>query len=342
MVREVRSGACLPLSPLVDACLAAFDGGCTIAAALPKLSAWPRAAVSGVVAVLVELGVLVKVRPHQDGWRRWEPVAEWFHFGTRDVPVTRRPPPRTRPPSPVLKRSSLASVSLPLPQLTADLQQALAERRTWRRLSDRPLAIDHVGTLLGITFGIQAWADAASAGWSALKTSPSGGARHSLEAYVCVRRVQGVPAGLYHYRPDHHRLDLLRRGCTVRDVGGFLPGQDGYRRTPLLVVMASVLARVTWRYSHARAYRVILMESGHLAQTFALVATGLGLASFSTGALADTRLEDAFTLTPETSPVVYAVGAGHRPADTDWAPYAQAPAPRLRTTRLGRSLSNPR
>jgi nitroreductase len=106
--------------------------------------------------------------------------------------------------------------------------------------------------------------------------------------------------------------------------------------------MSSELARVAWRYSHARAYRVVLMESGHLAQTFALVATALGLASFSTGALADTVIEEAFSLSPATSPVVYAVGAANRPSGVAWAPYAHADAPRRRATRLGRHMTGGR
>ncbi len=294
---------------------------------------------SSLIRLLADLGVLVPVRDERGAWTTWQGVAQWFHYATRDVPVRPRTTPRPAPPAPVVRRRAMARVELPMPVLDGALRDALVARRTWRQLADSPLALDHVGTLLGATFGIQAWAEAPGAGWSVLKTSPSGGARHSLEAYVCVRRVTGVPAGLYHYRPDRHRLDLLRPGCTARDLGRFLPGQDGYRQAPLVVVMSSVLARVAWRYSHARAYRVILMESGHLSQTFALVATALGLASFSTGALADTVIEQAFSLSPATSPVVYAVGAAHRPPGVSWAPYAHADAPKRRSTRLGRAMT---
>lgn len=338
MVHDAASGACLPLSPLLEACLAAFDGGQSRATALRALGAWPKPAASSLIRVLVDLGVLVPARKQGDGWPAWQEVARWYHYATRDVPVQPRTTPRPAPPPAVLRRRALERVALPLPVLNGNLRDALAGRRTWRQLADAPLSLDHVGTLLGTAFGVQVWADAPEAGWSALKTSPSGGARHSLEAYVCIRRVNGVSPGLYHYRPDRHRLDLLRRGCTARDLARFLPGQPGYRKAPMVVVMSSVLARVAWRYSHARAYRVILIESGHLAQTFALVATALGLASFSTGALADTVLENAFAISPAVSPVVYAVGAAHRPAGA-WAPYAFAEAPPRRLTRLGRHLS---
>jgi SagB-type dehydrogenase family enzyme len=339
MIHEPRNGACLPLSPLLDACLAAFDGGATYAAARRGLTAWPSGAVTALLDVLVDIAVLVPARPRGgDDWRAWDAVAERFHFATRNMPVTRRATSRPAPPPAVVRRRAVAQMPLPMPRLHGDLQQSLVTRRTWRQLADTPLSLPDLGTLLGVTFGIQAWADAPGAGWSALKTSPSGGARHSLEAYVAVRRVKGLPAGLYHYRPDQHRLDLLRRGCTARDYARFLPGQDGYRRAAVVCLMASVLTRVTWRYPHARAWRVVLIESGHLAQTFALTATALGLASFSTGALGDTAIEDAFGLSPATCPVVYAVGAAPRPAGVTWAPFADAAPPTRRLTALGAHL----
>lgn len=344
VVHEAATGARLPLSPLLEACLAAFDGGRTRAAALRALTAWPAAAVSALIDALVAAGVLVSSTASGRGgaWQTWGPVARWFHFATRDVPVRARSAPTHAAPSPVQRRRALTTVSLPLPVLPGALHDALVARRTWRQLATSPVSLQDAATLLGVTFGVQAWADAGEAGPSALKTSPSGGARHSLEAYVCVRRVTGVPPGLYHYRADSHRLDLLRPGCRENDLARFLPGQDGYHQAPLVCVMASSLARVAWRYPHARAYRVILTEAGHLAQTFALAATALGLASFSSGALADSAIEEAFSLSPTTCPVVYAVGAAHRPRGVVWAPYAHAPAPPRRLTRLGRHLARPR
>ena len=45
-----------------------------------------------------------------------------------------------------------------------------------------------------------------------VKTSPSGGARHSLEVYLWCSRVDGLAQGIYHYRPDRHELELLKAG----------------------------------------------------------------------------------------------------------------------------------
>jgi SagB-type dehydrogenase family enzyme len=55
--------------------------------------------------------------------------------------------------------------------------------------------------------------------------------------------------------------------------------------------MTAVFRRTMWKYHHARAYRVVLLDAGHLCQTFCLVATWLGLAPFCTAALKDTLIE---------------------------------------------------
>lgn len=343
LIADARTGARLPSGPLIDACLDACAAPVTRTALRRALRAWPGAVVARIVEVLEAAGILVAAHTRRDeSWAPWSPVAEWFHYETRDVPVRKRqgsvPPPA--PPATVRRRPG-PSTALPLPALDGGhpLAEALAERRTWRRFGRAPIGLADLGTLLGLTFGIQAWAEAPRAGPSALKTSPSGGARHSLEAYVCVRHVAGLAPGLYHYRPDLHRLVRVRDGCSARDIGRFLPGQPGYRGAAVTCLLSSELARVRWRYPNARAYRVVMIEAGHLAQTFALVAAALGLASFQTGALADTVIEAALGLSASVSPVVYACGAGTRPAGVDWAPYAEAPAPRRRLTRLGRHLS---
>jgi SagB-type dehydrogenase family enzyme len=190
--------------------------------------------------------------------------------------------------------------------------------------------------LLGVTFGVQVWA-ATEEGPLALKTSPSGGARHSLEAFVWIRRVDGIDAGLYHYRPDVHALTTLAGRTPPEHVTRWLPTQDAYEGAAMVVVLAPVLARVAWRYRHARALRVVLIEAGHLGQTFCLVAASLGLAPFCTAALADSRVEADLGLDRDAMPAVYALGTGV-PVSGAWQPHPDQPAPVLTRTPLGDAL----
>jgi SagB-type dehydrogenase family enzyme len=146
-----------------------------------------------------------------------------------------------------------------------------------------------------------------------LKTSPSGGARHPIEVYVLARRVAGVPPGLYHYRPDRHRLALLRSGATVRQIRGYVPSQTYFGPAAALMLMTAVFERTQWKYDFPRAYRVVLAEAGHLCQTFCLVATWLGLAPFETMALADSHIERELGIDGVGESVLYAAGVGTRP-----------------------------
>ncbi len=278
-------------------------------------------------------------------WAAWSPTALLFHLATRDVtfarreasaPSTESPP---RPPAVIASRSGM-SVPLPLPTLgDGTLRGALHDRRTHRRFGLGTIDARALGTLLGVTFGVQAWAQTEE-GPLALKTSPSGGARHSLEAYIWARHVEELPAGLYHYRPAEHALTRLEQPPALGSVTRWLPMQTGYEGAGVVVVLASVLARVAWRYRSARAYRVVLIEAGHLGQAFCLTATALGLAPFCTGALADSVIEGDLGIDGLDQPVMYAVGAG-LVAPGDWQPHEGRPAPPLEVTDLGRALGDP-
>jgi SagB-type dehydrogenase family enzyme len=202
-----------------------------------------------------------------------------------------------------------------------DLTDALRERRTWRRFGRRPITRDALATLLGLTWGIQQWVDLAGYGRTPLTTSPSPGARHSVEAYVLVRRIQGVPHGLYHYDADEHALVRVACGAPKRP-SDYLPTQTWYNGASALVFMASVFARAQWRYSDSRTYRSLLAEVGHQGQTFCLIATALGLAPFCSMALADSKIERDLGIDGISEAVMYSVGVGTRPRGATWAPWS--------------------
>lgn len=124
----------------------------------------------------------------------------------------------------------------------------------------------------------------------ALKTSPSAGARHPLEAYVAALRVRGLPRGLYHYSPDTHLLELLRKGCRPGQFGSYLAGKSWYGSASALMFMTAVFERNQWKHPDSAAYRTVILDAGHMSQTFCLTATWLGLAPFCTMALADSKV----------------------------------------------------
>jgi SagB-type dehydrogenase family enzyme len=335
----------------------------------------PRELLQTLIAALVEHGALetdgAQVKSPWDNWQGWSPAATFFHHSTKDVAFTARDETNRRlkarattdPIPPALKppyRGKKIVLPTPSPTPAAEMflnnstgalgnsafPDVLLSRRTWRRFGRRRLSLDELSTLLGLTWGVQGWMDIDGWGRMALKTSPSGGARHSIEAYVLVRNVDGVSAGLYHYQPGSHELHQLRKltDLTARAaIAAYLPQQGFYAEASALMLMSAVFARVQWRYGFPRAYRTVLAEAGHHAQTFCLAATWLGLAPFCTMALADSRIEQDLGLDGVGESVLYATGVGPRPAGVTWAPWANTAATPVRTANpLGSSAKRMR
>ncbi|MGH9314328.1 MAG: SagB family peptide dehydrogenase [Vicinamibacterales bacterium] len=325
-------------APLVHDILGIFDRWRPIEELCQALPRTPRPALARVVNALVRLTFLQRSdRPPDSAeaaltaWRGWNPAAAFFHCTTKDVPYSTdleasgrrmRAVARREPMPPPIKRYRHAPrIGLPAPPTEPEFPRVLLARRTWRDFSTRPASLESLGALLGLTFRVQRWVDLPGIGRTALKTSPSGGARHPIECYVLALRVDGLPRGLYHYRADRHKLERLSTGATAHQVTRYLPGQSWYGGASALVLLTAVFARTQWRYPFARAYRVVLAEAGHLCQTFCLTASWLGLAPFCSMALGDSAIERDLGIDGVSESVIYAAGFGMRPAGVDWAPW---------------------
>ena len=268
-----------------------------------------------------------------EAWRPWNPAAGFFHLSTKDVAyedntaaVNRflRRQARTWPmPAAVKHYPRARKFPLPPPKREGEFARVLLARRTWRRFAPGAVTLSSLGTLLGLTWGVQDWVKSPGLGRLALKTSPSGGARHPIEAYVVALRVAGLPRGLYHYAADSHRLELLQLGTTRQQLTSWLANQYWFGSAAAVVLMTAVFPRSQWKYQHARAYRVVLLDAGHLCQTFCLVATWLNLAPFCTAALADTRIEKALGIDGVTESVLYVAGVGALRAGEPWTPWPE-------------------
>lgn len=256
-------------------------------------------------------------------WSEWNPAAGFFHLATKNLPFERDAAKefrglirlaKSRPiPKPLKRYPKAQRVKLPPANLDSDFPRVLVERRTWRKFSKRPVSLTLLGDLLGLTWGIRRWVKIPKIGSVAAKTSPSGGALHPIEAYVLVRNVKGLRPGIYHYDAASHHLERLRRGANSRQITDYLANQYWYGGAAFVVFMTAVFARTRWKYDYARAYRAVLIEAGHLCQTFCLTATWLGAAPFCTMAFADSKIEKALGVDGISESVLYVAGAGARP-----------------------------
>jgi SagB-type dehydrogenase family enzyme len=337
LVHNYASGRVVQLAPHLWPTLHACDGWRSIEYIARQLRTGVGEA-RALVSILTALSLLQRSDAPPDPrdaamtlLAEWNPAAGLFHSATKQVRfigpaaasamATRRA--RARPMPPAVKRlRGAATVSLPAPDYAGAFPEILLSRRTWRRFGAAPVSRQDLATTLALAVGVQQWVPT-TFGRLPLKTSPSGGARHPIEAYVCVRRVAGLAAGLYHYAADAHRLERIRRGDMTARLREWMPHSGYFANAAFVVVLTAVLERQVWRYPYARAYRAALAEAGHVCQTFCLAATWRGLAPFCLMGLDDALIERDLGIDGVGETVLYVAGAGSRPRGTAWAPRAR-------------------
>jgi SagB-type dehydrogenase family enzyme len=256
-------------------------------------------------------------------WQHWSTEARMFHFGTKDAIYIGDDEEHRRagaalvtasgPPPPIFKAPSGApQVRLPREFLPLDRPygDVLTARRTRRDFMRSPVTLTELATVLHYVFAPMHFIDAREFGTLFLRTSPCGGARQEIECYVGVRAVQGLEPGLYHYRPDTHALELVDDAYGPPMTGRLSFDQRMCGGAAFLCYLTVVFERAMYKYRHPRAYRVVLLDAGHLAQTFVLTCTALGLGAFQTAAFRDSEVEDALGLDGVREAPVYLLGAG--------------------------------
>jgi SagB-type dehydrogenase family enzyme len=256
-------------------------------------------------------------------WSAWNPAAGFFHFSTKDTEFAQNQAKAfadwtkqngsKKMPLPVKRYPNAARTQLPKVKTHGEFPDVLLNRRTWRKYGRGAVSRESLSQILKLTFGIHGWVDVPGGGRAAMKTAPSGGDLHPIEAYAVVQRVEGVRPGVYHYNAARHALERIRKEIPRRDLERNLGGQWWFAGAAFLVVMTAVSGRTRWKYEFPRAYRALLLEAGHLGQSFCLVATWKGLAPFSTIAMKDTKWEEWLGIDGVKESVVYVLGAGNRP-----------------------------
>jgi putative peptide maturation dehydrogenase len=175
------------------------------------------------------------------------------------------------------------------------LYEALARRRTARDFDrNRGLSLEELATLLYEVFGCRGYTKIHPEFAALRKSSPSGGGLHPIEVYPLVQRVDGLEPGLYHYAVGDHALETVARVDPVETLRVFAAGQTWLSSAAVAFVLMARFERVFWKYPRqAKAYATVLMDAGHLSQSFYLVCTDLGLACSVTDVINGGNIEEA-------------------------------------------------
>jgi SagB-type dehydrogenase family enzyme len=285
-----------------------------------------------VLQSLIETGMFIVEGSQQavlvDTYEKsWEigPAAALFHFSVIDNEYasegTSTEMQRSRAevdPSPVLFRvNSETAIILPRDGniKSKQLLDVMKNRRSNRVVKKTSISLFELSECLFSGLGITGFVKTENAVLP-LKMTPSGGARNPYEAYVWARNVDGIESGIYHYSALEHSLEKVATESNFSP-SDLLAGQSWTNDMSAVIFLVADLKRTTWKYSDPNAYRVILIEAGHIAQNIMLTCTNHALTACPTAALCHGEISKVLSLGSMTETPIYALTIGHPEVSSD-------------------------
>lgn len=298
------------------------------------LSAEDEALLTQQLAGLSSAGVLLlhgsdeatREQAHFDVWK-WGSPAALYHHAVQDRPVM-----------PVdqalaLQRERVGSVEQPDPYFvphkdadkvelsrdwgfgSATLCAAMEGRRTVREPLQKPVPLAVLSDCLKAGFGINGYTDNEAGVRLPFSYTPSGGARNPYDAFVFARDVEGLEPGIYQYAPLAQ--SLVRLGPCESGFSEILGGQDWPDLMPCMIILRADFERSMWKYHDANAYRVALIEAGHIGQNVMLAASAHGLSACPSAALSHSLLAKELGHTDDPAKAaIYALTLGFPEPDS--------------------------
>ncbi len=164
---------------------------------------------------------------------------------------------------------------IPLPLVRPDDEPAspsygaLYERGA---VASRPVTLPALSRFLECSLALSAWKRAGEMQW-ALRVNPSSGNLHPTEGYLVLPQIEGLDlkAGLYHYAPKAHGLELRAMFAADQMARLLAP----FPAQSFLVGLTSIHWREAWKYGE-RAFRYCNHDVGHAIGAVRIAAATLG------------------------------------------------------------------
>jgi SagB-type dehydrogenase family enzyme len=216
----------------------------------------------------------------------------------------------TCPSPPLYTRNGGQEISLPSPSAGTEsyILNVMKKRRTNRDVEPCAISLKHLSDCLYSGLGITGFVQTETS-LLPLKMTPSGGARNPFEAFIWVRNVDGLKPGFYHYSALDHTLGRLP-SSTNQSPGKFLANQSWADDMSAIVFLTADFRRTTWKYNDPNAYRVVMIEAGHIAQNIMLTCTENELTACPTAALCHTAISELLGFKNLTQTPIYALAIG--------------------------------
>lgn len=205
----------------------------------------------------------------------------------------------------------LPSVALPEADFPdVSLGTIIKRRRSVTKFASQPIALQDLATVLFATYGVTLRRMVQNGTMEQLlRAAPSGGGLYPLDIYVAIHRVDGLQPGIYYYDSLDNRLVLVNdmHPTTVLAEACIYPDTVTTSAATLLISAAFWRSRFKYRL---RAYRITVLEAGHVAQNALLAANALGLGALPLGGFFEADIDRLLNNDGVNEGVIYSVALG--------------------------------
>jgi SagB-type dehydrogenase family enzyme len=207
-------------------------------------------------------------------------------------------------------------LDLPVPTLRADLAAALGTRRTVRDFTGASLSLADLSTLLAFGAGspIGPALPSVVGGPPGVRTYPSGGGLYPVEILGRPILVDSLEPIYYRYQVLAHRLVHASRIRVAPSVIECMLVENRVVGASVVILLWVDFTRPSLGKYGEKAYRLALLEAGHIAQNLLLIAAGLELAGVPLCGFDDQALAAEAGLIYPEQPIVYVVALGGAPS----------------------------
>lgn len=185
------------------------------------------------------------------------------------------------------------------------LIEAINRRKSHRVFTAAPLSLEELSFLLWATQGVK---EIVRDGVATRRTVPSGGARHALETYLCIERVEGVPPGLYRYLALEHKLCLVSTGADLYQQVNQATRNQNFGGA-VIFIWTTIPYRMEWRYSFLSP-KLIALDAGHVCQNLYLACQAIGCGNCALDAYDQDKMDAVLGVDGATEFAVYCSTVG--------------------------------
>lgn len=187
--------------------------------------------------------------------------------------------------------------------------EALYNRETFRNFSVKPVALQDFSDLLSLT------SEPVPYGPPVYRPTPvqtySLGNFYSL--YPIVVNVENLNQGAYLYSNDDHSIRQISQGNYSDELVTIVQNQTFMSNVSFGIIVSVHWDQYMWKYRFPKAYRVALFEIAAVVQTLLIIAAGLGIKTFLTPAVNETKASQLCDITDlNIEKPMYAIGFGHK------------------------------